>query len=324
MKNMISVIMPVYNRADIVGESIESVIFQSYENWELIITVTHSKDNTLEICNDYAEKDSRIKVYSSDYSGVSASRNDGLDKAQGEYLFFLDSDDVIHPRLLETLVNAMSATGAKLGGSGVRSVRNQNWNKVYENINKNVEGETELLSFEKALEAVFSYTSPINLIGGVIMSRDLAGDTRFSTDLHIGEDYYFMYQNLIKGTDVIFLKPLWYYARLHESNISKDCSFNGFWSRFHRRELVWKSEEQFGRKRYADKQKQDAFNVFRSHLLRNNPDTPDGKKIYKTARTYRKIIMPSLGFKYKMIFYAATTFPKVFYNLFSNRGKSKK
>lgn len=321
MSGMVSVIMPVYNRADVVGESIDSLVAQTYENWELVITDSDSQDNTLEVCQEYAKEDNRIKVYSSDFSGVSASRNKGLEKAQGEYLFFLDSDDVIHPRLLETLVNAMSSSGAQMGGSGVCYVRNSNWQTVYKEIAMSNEGETKLMSFEKALDAVFSYTSPINLIGGVMIRRDLVEDTRFSTDLHIGEDFYFMYQNLIKGADVIFLKPRWYYGRIHRSNISNDYSFGGFWSRFHRRELVWQSEESLGRKKYADLQKRDALNVYKAYLIRNNPNIPDGKKICKTVKSYRKIIVPALNFTDKLHYYTATAFPKLYHKLMYKKRK---
>ena len=321
MENMVSVIMPAYNRADLIGESIDSLIAQTYENWELIITDSASQDETLKVCQSYAEKDSRIKVFSYDNKGVSASRNNCLEKARGEYVFFLDSDDVIHPRILETLVNAMKNTGAKIAGSGVRFIRKTNWQTVYEDIEKSTESKTEYLSFEKAIDAVFSYTSPINLIGGVMMTRDLIGDTRFNTDLHIGEDFYFMYQNLIKGADAIFLEKPWYYARIHQNNISNDYSFGGFYSRFHRRELVWKSEESFGRHKYVAKQKRDAFNVYRSYLLRCNPNTPDGKKVCKTAKSYRKTILPALSFKDKLNFYITTIFPKTYHKLMKRKKK---
>ncbi len=324
MNPKISVIMPVYNRGDVVGESIDSLIAQSYQNWELVITDSDSKDNTLEVCRGYEEKDSRIKVYPLTTFGVSASRNSGIEKATGEYLFFLDSDDVIHPKLLETLITAMLKSGAKLSGSGVYYVLNRNWQKVYEDIGRSVEGETEFLTFEEALQAVFTYTSPINLIGGVMISRDLVGDTRFNTELHIGEDFYFMYENFKKGTDVIFLKPRWYYGRLHDSNISKDYSFEGFWSRFHRRELVWQSEESFGRIKYADRQKLDALNVYKGYLLRNNPSTPDGRKIVKTMKSYKKVILPALSFKDKMHFHMSTMFPEVYGKLMRAKKKSKK
>lgn len=304
MNNLVSVIMPVYNREDVVGESIESLLSQSYKNWELIIIDSGSSDNTLQVCNAYAEKDNRIKIVARKNSGVSASRNAGLKEAQGEYVFFLDSDDVIHPKLLETLVNAMDKTCAKISGSSVLSIRQKNWHKLYEHIEKvkDEAGETEHLSFEKAMEAFFSYTTPINMIGGVMMRKSLIGDTGFCTDLHIGEDYYFVYQNLIKGADAVFLKPQWYYGRLHGTNISNDYSFAGFWSRFHRRELTWQSEEAQGRTKYASRQKLDGFNVYRAYLMRNNYKTPDGKKIRKTMKEYGKVIMPALSWKDKLNF----------------------
>ena len=324
MNPKISVIMPSYNRGDVIGESIDSLISQSYKNWELIITDSGSKDNTLEVCKQYENNDNRIKVYSLTSFGVSASRNSAIEKATGEYLFFLDSDDVIHPNLLETLITAMVNTGARLSGSGVQYVRNENWHKVYDDIEKNAEGETEHLTFGEALDAVFTYTSPINLIGGVMMSRELVGDTRFNTDLHIGEDFYFMYENFIKETDVVFLKPKWYYGRLHATNISKDYSFEGFWSRFYRRELVWQNEEKSGRDKYAKRQKLDALNVYRAYLLRNNPSTTDGKKIVKTVKSYRKVILPALSFKDKMHFYLSTMFPKAYGKMMRAKKKSKK
>lgn len=312
---MISVIMPVYNRADLVGESIESLLSQSYDNWELIITDSASTDNSLEVCKNYAKKDSRIKVLSTEATGVSQSRNVGLSKAVGDYVFFLDSDDVIHPELLKTLINAMTDTGAEIGGSGVRSVNSSSWQRVYEDIKKSDVSETKYLTFDEAISAVFSYVTPINLIGGVMISRKLIGETRFNTDLHIGEDFYFVYQNLIKGANAVFLDSLWYYGRLHNTNISKDYSFGGFWSRFHRRELVWQSEESFGRVQNVNRQKRDALNVYRSYLLRNNPDTPEGKQICKVVKSYKKQILPALSFKDKMNFYITTTFPKIYHKL---------
>ena len=315
----VSVIMPVYNRGDLVGESIESLQAQSFCDWELIITDSASTDDSLKVCQSYAENDSRIKVFSLDQKGVSVARNKCLDEASGKYVFFLDSDDVIHPEILAALVTAMDGTGAGIGGSGYRFVKNRNWQKVYEDIKKSSVNETKLLTFHETIDAMFSYTSPINMMGGVMMSRELIGDTRFNTDLHIGEDFYFVYSNLVKGTEAVFLTKLWYYARVHDNNISGDYSYEGFLSRFQRRVLVWKSEEAFGRTHNVNRQKRDALNVYRSYLLRNNPDTPDGKKICKTIKSYRKEILPALGFKDKLNFYITTTCPKAYHNLKSRK-----
>ena len=142
MSKMVSVIMPVYNRADLVGESIESLQAQSYTNWELIITESNSTDDSLKVCQSYAEKDSRIKVYSVADLGLSGARNNCLDKAQGEYAFFLDSDDIVHPEILSILVESMSTTGARIGGSGYQFVNNKNWSDAYKAIEHSKKNKT--------------------------------------------------------------------------------------------------------------------------------------------------------------------------------------
>ena len=321
MEKLVSVIMPLYNRADMVGESIESLLAQTYNNWELIIADSDSQDNSLAVAKEYAAKDSRVKVFSLDCRGVSFARNKCLDEAVGDYVCFLDSDDVINPKLIETLVTSMQSTGARIGGTGCRFVNNNEWSKVYEGISRSTDNKATFLKSEDAIDAMFSYTSPINIMGGVMLSRELIGDTRFNTDLHIGEDFYFVYQNLVKGADVIFLDKLWYYARVHDSNISKDYSYDGFMSRFRRRELVWKSEETFGRTENVNRQKRDALNVYRSYLIRNNPDTPDGKKICKVIKSYKKQILPALCFKDKINFHITTTFPKTYHKLVHQKSK---
>jgi len=325
MKSKISVIMPVYSRGDMIGESIESVISQTYHNWEIVIVDSESTDNTPEVCRYYTEKDSRIKYIKKSNEGVSASRNCAIDNAEGDYLFFLDSDDIIHKRLFEVLLDAMEKSGANIGGSSVRFVKQANWHKLNAYLEKNTEqGETRHLSFEETLEAVFTGTSPINLIGGVMISRKLIGNTRFNTSLHIGEDFYFMYENLFKGTDAVFLNEKWYFGRLHGSNLSGDYSFEGFWSRFHRRELVWQSEETMGRTKYVNLQKLDGLNVYKAYLIRNNHKTPDGKKIRRTMKDYRKVIYPVLSFKEKVNFNLSVYAPAFYKFIFKVTSKIKR
>ena len=87
-----SIIMPVYNTALYLKQSIQSVIEQTYENWELICVNDGSTDDSLEICEHYAKQDSRIKVFSKVNEGVSVARNFGLKKVTGERVIFLDAD----------------------------------------------------------------------------------------------------------------------------------------------------------------------------------------------------------------------------------------
>lgn len=99
---MISIIMPAYNAAETISESIDSVLQQSYSNWELLIINDCSSDNTVDIVKKYIKKDHRINLINkSKNEGVAFARNSGLDIAKGDYIAFLDSDDKWLPHKLE-------------------------------------------------------------------------------------------------------------------------------------------------------------------------------------------------------------------------------
>ena len=93
MRPFFSFIIPVYNVEDYLAECIESVLNQSFQDYEIILVNDGSTDNSLNICKYYQEKDARIKVLTKPNAGLSHTRNKGLDNAQGKYIFFLDGDD---------------------------------------------------------------------------------------------------------------------------------------------------------------------------------------------------------------------------------------
>ena len=101
-ENLISIIMPAYNCEKYIGEAIDSVLAQSCRNWELIIIDDGSADNTSSIITEYLQKDSRISLLSNEKNiGVSATRNRGIEFAKGNWIAFLDSDDIWTPYKLE-------------------------------------------------------------------------------------------------------------------------------------------------------------------------------------------------------------------------------
>lgn len=114
MKELISVIIPAYNAEQYIGRCILSVLSQTYENLEIIIVDDGSTDNTKMICNTFARKDKRIKLFSKDNGGTSSARNLGLMYAQGKYISFLDNDDWIEPSFYETLQRLIVEESADL------------------------------------------------------------------------------------------------------------------------------------------------------------------------------------------------------------------
>lgn len=107
----VSIIMPVYNSEKYVSEAIESVCCQSYKNWELLIVNDGSADLSAEIIEKYAKKDSRITVFHKRNEGVSNARNFALGKISGEYVTFIDSDDVYHTDRLKKMVQVFEKHG---------------------------------------------------------------------------------------------------------------------------------------------------------------------------------------------------------------------
>ena len=99
--HLVSIVVPAYNAEKYIAETIDSVIAQTYTNWELIIVNDGSKDNTLQIIESYSKKDKRICFITKQNTGVSDTRNTGIEKVKGEFIAFLDADDVWLPFNLE-------------------------------------------------------------------------------------------------------------------------------------------------------------------------------------------------------------------------------
>lgn len=108
MNELVSIIMPSYNSAKYISEAIESVIAQTYTNWELLITDDCSTDNSRDIIKQYAETDSRVKLFClNENSGAGVARNNSIKEAKGKYIAFLDSDDRWMPEKLKRQISLM-------------------------------------------------------------------------------------------------------------------------------------------------------------------------------------------------------------------------
>lgn len=100
----VSIIVPCYKVEKYLSNCIESVLHQTYENWELILVDDGSPDRSGEICDNYAKKDNRIKVIHKTNGGVAVARNIAIDLAEGEYISFLDGDDFLHTDYIRELI----------------------------------------------------------------------------------------------------------------------------------------------------------------------------------------------------------------------------
>jgi len=107
-EELVSIIMPAYNCGDFIGTTLDSVVNQSYKNWEVIVVDDCSTDNTADVVQEYIKKDNRIKYHKLEKnSGAAVARNKAIDLATGKYMAFLDSDDVWFPEKLTKQIGFM-------------------------------------------------------------------------------------------------------------------------------------------------------------------------------------------------------------------------
>ncbi len=121
--SFISIIVPVYNVENYIRECLDSILSQTISNFELILVDDGSTDNSGKICEEYQEKDARIKVFHKENGGLSSARNKGIDEAKGEYFCFVDSDDTIRPDYLDTLYTVITSDDSDLAVCDIEAPR---------------------------------------------------------------------------------------------------------------------------------------------------------------------------------------------------------
>jgi glycosyltransferase involved in cell wall biosynthesis len=149
MNELISIVIPVYKVEAYLSACVESVLAQTYQNFEVILVDDGSPDNCPAMCDAWAEKDSRIRVIHKENGGLSSARNAGIDVAKGDYLAFLDSDDLWTPVFLERLHTALTESNADLAVCQFQRFHGSPPKKLPQ------QAETEVLCQRGALECLF-------------------------------------------------------------------------------------------------------------------------------------------------------------------------
>ena len=194
MSTLISVIIPVYNTEQYISCCIDSVLSQSFTNFELILVDDGSKDGSGTICDEYAKKDNRIRVFHKGNGGVSSARNLGLDNARGEWIYFVDSDDELLPGGLQTLVDGICDDVDIVGGGYERFGPNgELLEAVDERVTITLSKEETLLIVSNDRPKYYSYLGYMWMWmfrSSVIRRHHL----RFDTSIKIKEDTLFLVQ----------------------------------------------------------------------------------------------------------------------------------
>ena len=207
-KEKVSIIVPMYNAEKFIGKTIESVLAQTYQNWEMLIMNDVSTDNSLAIVSLYAKKDERIKIVNTEKNvGVVKGRNFLIDLASGKYIAFLDADDYWHNEKLEKQIKFMKEKNASISYTEYTRVK-ENEEKINDVIIK------EEISYNDMLKN--------NYLGclTVIYDAEKIGK-RYFKELEKNEDYV-LWLEIVKDVNTIYgLKEnLAYYRVLDNSRSS--------------------------------------------------------------------------------------------------------
>ena len=197
---MISVIVPVYNVEKYIEDCIQSILQQTYKDFELLLIDDGSPDNSGIICNRFADGDCRIRVIHKENQGVSAARNDGLALAKGEYVCFIDSDDYVDENYLSLLANNMVSGGmaaCKMYSSG----------DAFQSTHR------ESLKQDEAQISCFSAHGMGGCVGGKLYDAEIIRTNvlKFEESLTICEDLLFVIQYLQHVTSNV----VWNYSALY-------------------------------------------------------------------------------------------------------------
>lgn len=219
----ISVIMPIYNKVRYIEKSVNSILNQTYENFELIIVDDGSSDGSEIICDKFAKQDSRVRVFHIKNGGVSNARNIGIDQAKGDYIQFIDSDDYIDKNTLRSLINIVENYNPQLIISGFKKVDHQGHELIevlprgYGIISKN--------NFMKDFVEVQRNTGIYGWIGNKLIKKLIIDDynLRFNKSIWLAEDLDF-YLDLYNHVNNIYFDNKSYAYYLQEAENSSTTS----------------------------------------------------------------------------------------------------
>ncbi len=213
---MISIIIPVYNAVNYLTETVESILSQTYRDFEVILVNDGSTDGSAELCDALAIRDSRIRVVHKENGGVASARNRGLDEAKGDYIGWVDSDDIISPYMFEIMHGAAVKYGADVVQcSHVRDIENLQTDKIDEL------PKLEVLNNIESLKRIYRchYTNACALWSKIYKST-LFKDLRFTEGTAFEDDE--VVPRLIEKSEktVFFESPLYCYIKRENSIIT--------------------------------------------------------------------------------------------------------
>ena len=224
----ISVIIPVYNAEKYLGQCLDSLIGQTFSDFEIICVNDGSNDSSLDILNSYADKCDKIKIINIENSGPGPARNKGLDIASGDYITFVDADDWVDKKFLEILYGSAIKTNADITECSYCSYYEAD--SIYKNRNEIRKlkkciktGDFMRVSRDKIIPNLFNQGFSFKTPWKKLYKRELFYNLRFKNYL-FAEDVLVVLEAYLKSKAFSYLPDILYYYRVRNASVSHDVS----------------------------------------------------------------------------------------------------
>ena len=227
-KELISIIVPIYNTDCYLRQCLDSIINQSYKNFEVLLVNDGSVDDSAMICKEFAEKDSRIRYFEKENGGVSSARNLGLKNVKGNYITFVDSDDWIEENYLEVLYNALKENEVDVAISTHKDF-NMDDNLYYlpfyseEQLHTLDIGKVSRDEFLELFPELSSLNHDFNCAVSKLFKADVVKNLLFDESINYGEDLDFFFNLYLKVSSVYYVNQPTYIYRQHQTSASNNC-----------------------------------------------------------------------------------------------------
>ena len=260
MKSLISIIIPVYNVETYLVECIESVLKQTYQNIEILLIDDGSPDNSGKICDEYAKKDSRVRVIHKENGGVSSARNVGLEQAKGEYLTFVDSDDFVDECYVEKMYDNLQENNSDLVFCSYSNYIDGKSEKSKEKLPENLKVDIQNENFIDFICRFFIYKDYVfGSVWRILYTKKFINSLNFNLSVKIGEDSLFLLNAILQTQKISFIKAPLYFYRQNKNSVMHNYKKNYLKSQL---SLYFELKKLFGL--FKDKKSK---NVFQTHSV---------------------------------------------------------
>ena len=225
---LISIIVPIYNTEKYLHECLDSILNQTYTNFEVLLVNDGSTDSSGMICQEYVGRDSRFRYFEKDNGGVASARNLGLERSGGAYITFIDSDDWIEPNYLEVLYTALKesntdvaiSTYKRFAQDGVFYLRSYSReDDEFLNI-----GTRSRDSFLEILPRLGELDHSFYSISSKLIKREIIGNLLFDEQISYAEDLNFFFHLYLGVESVVYVRDYTYIYRTHDASTSQNVT----------------------------------------------------------------------------------------------------